>query len=341
MRTVEMVLPGVGEPESLEARERELAAPEAGEARIRMAATGVSFAERSMRRGKYYQQPAFPLVPGYDVVGTVEELGAGAPAGLAVGDRVAALTKTGGWARHVVLPAADLVPVPAAVSSVAAETVIVNGLTALRVLRRTRAVAGDTIVVFAAAGGVGSVLVQLAVAAGIRVIGTAGPTQQQRLRSLGVIPIDYRSEDVLARVRALAPDGVTAVVDNVGGPGIRDSWRLVRRGGALIALSDLTVMEARYPLVPFMRLYLRLKAWDLLPNGRRAQFFDLWAGHRRIEAFRAELRTDLTTLFGMLADGSLTAPVDSEYPLSRTAEAMRRAEGGGLAGKVVIVPDLN
>jgi NADPH:quinone reductase-like Zn-dependent oxidoreductase len=335
-----MVLPGIGEPESLEARERDLGPVAAGRARLRMEATGVSFAERSMRRGKYYQQPAFPFVPGYDVVGTIEELGVGAPAGLAVGNRVAALTKIGGWARHVVLDAGDLVPVPAGVSAVAAETVIINGLTALRVLRRTRAVAGDTIVVFAAAGGVGSVLVQLAVRAGIRVIGTAGAGQQERLRALGAAPIDYRAEDVVARVRQLAPDGVTAVVDNVGGPGIKDSWRLLRRGGALIALSDMTVIDAPHPLVPFLRLYLRLTMRNLLPNGKRAQFFDIWKGHRRLGRFQAALRTDLTELFGMLADGSLTAPVDSQYPLSRSAEALRRAEAGGLAGKVVIVPDV-
>ena len=135
MQTIEMVLPGIGEPESLEARERDLAPLAPGQARIRMEATGVSFAERTMRRGKYYQQPKFPFVPGYDVVGTIEELGPDAPAGLAVGDRVAALTKIGGWARQLVLEAGDLVPVPAAVSAVDAETVIVNGLTACRVLR--------------------------------------------------------------------------------------------------------------------------------------------------------------------------------------------------------------
>src|SRR4051794_28509644 len=182
METVEMVLPGIGEPETLQARTRELPALAPGQARVRMVATGVSFAEQSMRRGLYYDQPAFPFVPGYDLVGVVEALGDPAgdgPADIRVGQRVAALTKVGGWAEHALLDAADLVPVPDGVSAAAAETVIVNGLTAWRILHKAARVApGQTIVVFAAAGGVGSVLVQLALHAGARVIGTAGASQQ-------------------------------------------------------------------------------------------------------------------------------------------------------------------
>lgn len=339
MNTVEMVLPGVGEPETLQARTRELDAPGAGQALVRMEASGVSFAERSMRRGKYYDQPAFPFVPGYDLVGVVEAVGAGAA--VRVGQRVAALTKVGGWAEHVLLDAADLVPVPDGVPAAAAETVIVNGLTAWRVLHRTAKVApGQTIVVFAAAGGVGSVLVQLAVRAGIRVIGTAGAGQQERLAQMGAIPIDYRAENVPARVRELAPEGVAAVVDNVGGPGITDSWRLLAPGGTLVSLSDMTVIDAAHPMIPFLRLYLRLLVWNALPNRRHAYFFNIWAGRsRHAERFRAELHDDLTALFGLLADGTLSAPVDRTFPLSQAAAALRHAEAGGLSGKVIIVPD--
>jgi NADPH:quinone reductase-like Zn-dependent oxidoreductase len=340
METIEMVLPGVGEPETLQANQRELGAPGPGQAIVRMEATGVSFAEQSMRRGIYYDQPQFPFVPGYDLVGTIEVLGSPTP-GLAVGQRVAALTKVGGWAQRVVLDTGDLVPVPDGVSAQDAETVIVNGITAWRVLHRTiRPTAGSTIVVFAAGGGVGSILVQLARQAGLRVIGTAGPSQQERLRAMGVIPIDYRSEDVPARVRELAPEGVAAIVDNVGGAGIVDSWRLLARGGTLVSLSDMGMRDAAHPMIRFFALYGRLLLWNTLPNGRRAYFFNLWAGHRRhLDRFRADLRTDLTALFALLAEGTLVAPIDSSYPLSQAAKALRRAEAGGLAGKVLIVPD--
>jgi NADPH:quinone reductase-like Zn-dependent oxidoreductase len=133
MRATEVVLPSVGEPESLLVRTRELPPPAAGQALVRVEASGVSFAEQQMRRGKYYDQPAFPFVPGYDLVGVVEALGPGVPAdGVRARQRVAALTKTGGWADHVVLPAADLVGVPDGVDPADAETVVVNGVTAWR-----------------------------------------------------------------------------------------------------------------------------------------------------------------------------------------------------------------
>ncbi|MFD5540944.1 zinc-binding dehydrogenase [Streptomyces sp. NPDC127079] len=338
MKTVQMVLPSVGDPEVIEPRLTELDPITAGQARVRVTVTGVSFAEQAMRRGKYYQQPAFPFVPGYDLVGVIEELGENAPAGLAPGQRVAALTKVGGWARHVVLDAADLVPIPDAVTDRDAETVIINGLTALRVLRLIDARPGSTIVVLGAAGGVGSVLVQLALHAGLRIIGTAGPSQQERLRAMGVIPVDYRREDVAQRVRHLAPTGVAGVVDHVGGPGIHTSWRMLARGGHLVSLSDMSVADAKHPMIPFMRHYLRLQRWNILPNGRHATFFDIWAGHRDLDAFRRRLGEDLRILFGHLAAGELTAPIDSVYPLDQAASALRRAEQGGLAGKILLIP---
>src|ERR1044071_8208734 len=115
MRVIE--LPGIGEPETLQVRERELPMPAPGQVLVRVEASGVSFAEQQMRRGKYYDQPKFPFVPGYDLVG------------VSGGRRVAALTKVGGWADHVVLDEADLVDVPDGVGAEAAETVVVNGLT--------------------------------------------------------------------------------------------------------------------------------------------------------------------------------------------------------------------
>src|SRR3954468_406279 len=209
MQTTQLEMAAQGEFPQV--RTRELPAPGPGQVLVRVEATGVSFAEQQMRRGKYYDQPKFPFVPGYDLVGIDEATGA----------RVAALTKVGGWADRVILDRADLVPVPDGLDPEAVETVIVNGVTAWRMLHRSAKVRrGQTIVVLGAAGGVGSVLVQLARHAGIAVIATAGPKQQERLRELGATPIDYRSEDVPARVRELAPDGVAAVFDHVGGPGI-------------------------------------------------------------------------------------------------------------------------
>src|SRR5688500_3743136 len=111
IRATEIVLPGVVEPAGLHVRVRDLPAPGQGQVVLRMDATGVSFAEQQMRLGKYYDQPAFPFVPGYDVVGTVVGTGPGVDRDLR-GHRFAAVTKVGAWASHLIVEAADLVPVP-------------------------------------------------------------------------------------------------------------------------------------------------------------------------------------------------------------------------------------
>src|SRR3954469_7741495 len=115
----EIVLPGEVEPTGLKPHPRDPPAPAAGQVVLGMEATGVSFAEQQMRRGKYYDQPKFPFVPGYDVVGTVTAVGAGVDAAV-VGRRFAVVTKTGGWASSLLVDAADLVAVPDGVSSAAA-----------------------------------------------------------------------------------------------------------------------------------------------------------------------------------------------------------------------------
>jgi NADPH:quinone reductase-like Zn-dependent oxidoreductase len=330
----EILLPGVGEPESLQIRTRDLPAPQAGQALVRVEATGVSFAEQQMRRGKYYDQPAFPFVPGYDLVGTVEQ-------GPLAGRRVAALTKVGGWADRVVLDGDDLVPLPDGLDPVAAETMVVNGVTAYRMLHRSaRVSAGQTIVVLGAAGGVASTLVQLARHAGIRVIGTAGAAQQDRLRELGAIALDYRADDVPARVRELAPDGVAAVFDHVGGPGIVDSWRMLARGGTLVSYGTASTRDVPgNPRLPVLKLLARLTAWSVLPNGRRAMFFNLWAGRRlRPARFRAQLREDLGAVFELVAAGVIEPQVARRFRLTEAAAALRYAEEGGIAGKVILVP---
>src|SRR4051812_28169381 len=186
--TREVELPGIGEPETLRMRTRDLPAPGPGQVVVRMEATGVSFAEQQMRRGRYYDQPPFPFVPGYDLVGTVLSTGPGVDPALA-GTRVAALLKVGGWATHVRVEAADVVPVPDGIGAAEAETVVVNGITAWQMLHRKAHVsAGQTILVHGANGGVGSVLVQLAHAAGVKVIGTASARHHDALRKQGVTP---------------------------------------------------------------------------------------------------------------------------------------------------------
>ncbi|MEV6448253.1 medium chain dehydrogenase/reductase family protein [Amycolatopsis sp. NPDC051716] len=335
MNVTEIVLPGLVAPAGLRVEHRELPPLGAGEALIRVEATGISFAEQQMRRGKYYDQPPFPFVPGYDVVGTVLE--AADPA--LIGRRVAAMTKIGGWRSHLALPAADLVPVPDGLDAAEAETFVVNGITAYQMLHRWAKVRpGGTILVHGASGGVGTTLVQLARAAGIKVIGTASARNLDVVTALGATAVDYRG-DVPARVRALAPGGVDAVFDHVGGPGIVDSFRLLAPGGALLAYgSASTVNAGGNPKPAVFKLVARLLWWNALPNRRRAHFYNVWGGKRNLARFRARLAEDLTAVFELAVQGQLKAQVAARMPLTEAAKALALAESGTVTGKVVLVP---
>lgn len=335
----EIVLPGVVEPEGLQVRTAPVPAPAAGQAVVRVEATGVSFAEQQMRRGRYYDQPPFPFVPGYDLVGTVAATGPGTDAAL-VGQRVAALTKVGGWASYVVLDAADLVPVPAGLDPAEAETVVVNGITAWQMLhRKAHVTSGQTILVHGANGGVGSTLAQLARLAGVRVIGTASPRHHDRLRELGVFPVDYRS-DVPAAVREIAPGGVDAVFDHLGLPSVLASWRLLAPGGTLVSYgSAATRDDTGSKQLPVLKILARVWVWNALPNGRHAYFFNVWAGRRfATRKFRDHLRADLTEVLRAMAEGHITPQVAAKLPLDHAADALRLAESGTVAGKIVLLP---
>jgi synaptic vesicle membrane protein VAT-1 len=337
---VEVVLPGKVEPRGLQIRHGVVPAAGPGQVVIRMEATGVSFAEQQMRRGRYYDQPPFPFVPGYDLVGTVLTTGEGVAPDLA-GTRVAALVKVGGWASHVLVDAADVVPVPEGIGAAEAETLVVNGITAWQMLhRKARVRAGQTVVVHGANGGVGSVLVQLARAAGARVIGTASPRHHEALREQGVVPVDYRARDLAARIRELAPRGVHAVFDHVGGRGLVDSWRLLAPGGTLVSYGSATTLDAEGSKQwPVLKLLGRVWLWNALPNRRRAYFFNVWAGRALARnRFRSRLRADLTQVFAALQRGEVTARIAARLPLTEAADALRLAESGTVAGKIVLNP---
>lgn len=342
----EAVLPGKTEPSGLKLVQRELPRPTAGQALVRVESTGVSFAESAMRRGRYYDQPPFPFVPGYDLVGVVEAVGPGTDPSL-IGQRVAALTKTGGWATAVLLPAADLVRVPDGVGADEAETLIVNGLTAYQMLHRVAKVGeGQTVLVLGASGGVGTILAQLARHAGARVIGTASPRHHEALRALGVEPVDYRDPELAGRLRKLAPHGVDAAFDHLAGASLTASYRLLNPTGTLVSYSIASKLDGAKPvLLDFLPLLVKLAFWNHLPTRRHASFYNVWTGAGKPgsagrERFRAQVRTDLTHVFGLLRDGVLTAQIAARYPLTEVAAAMELSESSGRTalGKIILAP---
>jgi NADPH:quinone reductase-like Zn-dependent oxidoreductase len=301
---------------------------------VKVEAAGVSFAEVQMLKGRYFGQPKYPFVPGYDLVGEVEEVGGGVDGGL-LGERVAALTQTGAWADRVALRAEDAAPVPANLDPAAAVAAVTNGVTAWQMLHRAATVKpGQTVLVHGASGGVGSLLVQLARLAGAEVVGTASARKHGHVRALGAVPVDYRNEDVPGRVHGIAPEGVDAVFDHVGGPGLMDSWRMLRRGGTLVAYgSASTLSDTGHWIKPYLPIFARVLLWNALPNGRRATFY-------YVKRWPRFFRGDLSNVLSLLAEGEIEAHVARRLPLEGTSEALAFLASGEASGKVVLVPGL-
>ncbi|MGC9497251.1 medium chain dehydrogenase/reductase family protein [Streptomyces sp. WG7] len=337
--TTEAVLPGIVDPDGIQIRTRPVRPAGPGQVVLAMEAAGISFAEQQMRRGKYFDQPPFPFVPGYDLVGRAVDVGEGVPGEL-LGRRFAVLTKTGAWAGHVTVDAGDLSAVPESVDSAEAETFVVNGITAWQMLHRIAKIRhGQTVLVHGANGGVGSTLVQLARIAGARVVGTASAKHHDAVRALGAVPVDYRAPDLEGRLRGHAPRGYDAVFDHVGGEGIVASYRLLAAKGTLVAYGTASTRDVQgSSKAPVLKLFARLMVWNALPNGKSAHFYNIWAGRRRLGTFRAKLHADLGHVFALLAEGELVPQVAARLPLTEVGEAVRLAESGTVVGKVVLVP---
>jgi NADPH:quinone reductase-like Zn-dependent oxidoreductase len=336
----EVVLRGVVEPDGLVIHRRPIPIPAKGQALVQMLATGVSFAENSMRRNRYPGQPKFPFVPGYDLVGTITAVGPDVGPTL-VGQRVAAVTKTGGWSTHLLIDARDAVRVPETIDPADIEAVLVNGITAWQMLHRAARVRrGQTILVHGASGGVGMILVQLARETGIRVIGTGSPRNHDTLGELGVQPLDYRDPNLVERVRELAPDGVDAVFDNIDARSFKRSFSQLNRGGVLIAYGTASQLDdTNNMILTFLGILTRFSLWSLVPNGRRATFYNFWGGKIiRPKRFHDRLASDLAHVLHMVAEGTVTTHIAARLPLAQASKALSLAGSGTVSGKIVLTP---
>ena len=329
MSIAQVVMPRPGEPEVLELRRAEPSEPRPGEARVKVEATGVAFAEVQMLRGRYYAQPRFPFVPGYDLVGRVEAVGPGVD--VPMGARVAAMTRTGAWADAVVVPARHLVPVPEELDPAEAVALITNGVTAWQMLHRVARVGeGQTVVVHGAAGGVGTLLVKLAVRAGARVIGTASAGKHDAVRALGAVPLDYRQADLATQVRRLAPEGAAAVFDHVAGSGLRESWRMLGSKGTLVVYGSAGTLDDKgWRLAPFLPVVGRVIGSSFVP-GRRVRLYAV--NHKR------HFHSDLATVLDLLAAGEIRPEIAARLPLSEAAKALRMLVDRSAVGKIVLLP---
>ena len=217
-----------GPPETLVLKEAPDPEPQAGEARIRVEASGVNFADVMGRMGLYPDLPKIPVVPGYEVAGRVDAVGEGVDPSW-IGRNVFALTRFGGYADVVCAPTGRIFARPEGMSAEEGAAIPVNYLTAWQLIVVMGGLkAGETMLVHSAGGGVGVAATQIAKHLGAKVIGTASAAKHQELRALGVDHlIDYRTEDFEKRAREITQGrGVELILDAVGGELLKKGYRL-------------------------------------------------------------------------------------------------------------------
>ena len=277
-----------------------------GQVRVAVRAAGINPIDSKILHG--YMAEVMPLtLPaglGSDLAGVVDEVGAGVTE-FEVGDEVLGSSLTPGLSESALADPANLVIKPANVSWDVAGSVAGAGGTAWAVLNQLGIRAGETLLIHAAAGGVGTFAVQLAVARGARVIGTASESNFEYLRSIGAEPVRY-GDGLLERIRAIAPDGVDAVLDASGRGEIPLSIELA--GGPDRVLT--------------------LVAFDAADTG--IQVFVGGTGDERGPALR-----DIVSL---LEKRALTVPIWRTFPLEETAAALDASNAGHLKGKIVVLP---
>jgi NADPH2:quinone reductase len=296
--------------------------PGAGEAVVRIGATGVNFIEVYQRKGQYAEP--LPAVPGSEAAGVVMAVGAGVST-VRVGDRVASESFHGSYAECAIAPAERLVRFGPDVSMETAAAVMLQGLTAHYLLYSTYPIrAGDWCVVHAAAGGVGLLLCQLARNLGAHVIATASSDAKRSL-ALGAgaeHAVDYAGL-VAAVQEYTAGRGVDVVYDSVGQATFADSLRCIRRRGTLALFG-----QSSGPVPPV----------DPQVLNRHGSLFLTRPTLAHHVATTTELAERSSALFTWIRDKTLTVHVDRRYPLANAAEAHVALESRSTTGKLLLIP---
>jgi NADPH:quinone reductase len=323
-----------GGPEVMRWEDFELPPPGAGEVRIRHTAIALNFSDVNVRRGGFYiaQPLRFPVILGNEAAGIVAQVGAGV-AKVRPGDRVAYVGSggpfyeaTGSYAEERNIPAHCLLTLPKEVPETLAAALLLKGLTASMVINRVfKPKPGDTILIHAAASGVGLLLCQWAKHLGATVIGTVGSPEKARTAERHGCDhtILYREVDFVAAVKKLTGDGVTAVFDGVGKDTFIPSFDCTRPFGMLVNYGN---ASGHVPPV------------DLILLAKKGSLAVSRPGFSHHIADPQGFRTVADELFDLVARGILKVEIGRTYPLREAAAAHRDLEARKSAGSIVLLP---
>ena len=307
----------LGAADKLTLEEVEKPTPNADEVLVKVAAAGINYADTMMRAGNYLTKPDLPFTLGYEAAGIIEAVGANVT-NLNIGQRVLATTSSGGYAEFATAKAATVIPIPDELGFGESTALLVQGLTALGLLNEAQA--GETILIHAAAGGVGTLLVQLAKHKGLKVIGTASSEQKLELvASLGAdFAINYTEDDWTDEVlKATDGKGVDWLIEMVGGAIVAKNLKVLAKHGTMWIYGSASGEDFKVSVLSLMNKNHTIRGYWLMnesvPN--------------RI-AFTKEL-------LGHLGAGRLKIQV-TEFPLENAREAHEAIENRKTTGKVVL-----
>jgi NADPH2:quinone reductase len=317
----QVILEAFGGPENLKMQEVAAPLPGAGEVLIHVHAAGVNYADVLWRLGKYPGSKTAHVL-GFEFAGDVAALGEGVTA-FTVGDRVfGSATAGGAYAEQLVVPATGLIPIPETITyEEAASIPVVFGTVYHALVTFGRVQSGETVLINAAGGGVGTIAVQWAKAMGARVVATAGSAAKlERVKALGAdILINYREQELKAAVRE-ATGGVDVVLESIGGQVLADSIDLLKSFGRLVTFG---YASGDVPQINPMKLFSR----NLTVSG-------LYLGAMRPERIAPAMRASVD----MIAKGKVRPIIGHVFSLADVAEAHRLMEGRETFGKVILCP---
>jgi NADPH2:quinone reductase len=306
-----------GGAENLRVDETEKPTPNADEVLIKTVAAGINYADTMLRQNKYMFSPELPFTLGFEVAGTIEAVGANVQ-NLMVGQRVLATIRGGGYAEYAVADWRTIVPIPNDLDFGKATALLVQGLTALGLLQDLKS--RQTILIHAAAGGVGSLLVQLAKHKGAKVLGTASTTEKlEKVASLGAdVGINYTEADWTDEVLA-ATDGKGAdlIIEMVGGEIGRQNFKCLATGGTMLVYGAASGEDFQISALSLLFRMQTVKGYNLNFETRE-----------NMAAFTKELMSHI-------AENRLEVNV-TEFPLEQAKQAHDALEGRKTMGKVVL-----
>jgi NADPH2:quinone reductase len=313
-----------GTPDSLVVEEvADARPPEKGEVKIAVHASGLNFADTLMITGKYQEKPAMPFSPGMECAGEIAQVGEGVT-GFARGDRVMALPGHGGMAEQVVASADRVFRIPEAMTfEQAAGFPVTYGTAYYALVDRGRLAPGETLLVHGAAGGAGSVAVEIGKVLGARVIATAGSDEKvEAAKRFGADhAINYAAQSVKDAVKSLAPEGADVVFDPVGGDVFDQSLRCVAAEGRILVIG---FASGRIPAVPANVLLVK----------NVAVIGVYWGGFTKRDPGRN--RRNFETMMAWFEAGKLRAPAVKAYALERATQAFDDLLSRRSTGKLVV-----